>query len=334
MHDYVHRFLESTIGNIFGKDVTCREPVHRCDDYQPGVLIEFGRTGIKLFKKFLMPCGLCAAVPIMKPPTPEEHTKPCNNETQGKKLIKPSELPIYSIDDNGVEHPSIVEKKIREIRQSVTAVKVVLDGVFLDISNTFKYLDNIKFAVDYLQDEANLIPRIGAVGIGGLSGLVLSLRRGIPTKLVATTAGASIVGCICFPKEAQQVANTLGHYRNITFNFIFGVFGRFQESNLSDTHYVSFLHTKEDSKSLESVTMKETSTTETSPIQNSKKSKSLKTKVKEKEETDISDEQMAQNWKNYRKMTKTERKYERSLKNQNNDDEPLPKKPKFLKPQY
>lgn len=182
-----------------------------------------------LFKKFLMPCGLCAAVPIMKPPTPEEHTKPCN-ETQGKKLIKPSELPIYSVDDNGyskqlpcVEHPSIVEKKIREVRQSVAAVKVVLDGVFLDISNTFKYLDNIKFAVDYLQDEANLIPRIGAVGIGGLSGLVLSLRRGIPTKLVATTAGASIVGCVCFPKEAQQVANTLGHYRNITFNFIFGV---------------------------------------------------------------------------------------------------------------
>ena len=66
------------------------------------------------------------------------------------------------------------------------------------------------------------MPRIGAVGIGGLSGLVVSLRRGIPTKLIATTAGASIVGCVCFPKEAQEVANTLGHYRNITFNFIFG----------------------------------------------------------------------------------------------------------------
>ncbi|XP_043519571.1 MICOS complex subunit MIC27 isoform X1 [Frieseomelitta varia] len=245
MHNYVHRFLESTIGNIFGKDITCREPVHRCDDYQPGVLVEFGRTGIKLFKKFLMPCGLCAATPIMKPPTPEEHAKPCNNETQGKKLIKPSELPIYSIDDNGyskqlpcVEHPSIVEKKIREIRQSVAAVKLVLDGVFLDVSNTFKYLDNIKFAVDYLQDEANLMPRIGAVGIGGLSGLVVSLRRGIPTKLIATTAGASIVGCVCFPKEAQQVANTLGHYRNITFNFIFGVK---PGDNIKDTSFSELL---------------------------------------------------------------------------------------------
>ncbi|KAK9307687.1 hypothetical protein QLX08_002090 [Tetragonisca angustula] len=57
-------------------------------------------------------------------------------------------------------------------------------------------------------------------------------------------------------------------------------------------------------------------------------------KAKEKEETDISDEQMAQNWKNYRKMTKTERRYEKSLEKQNNDIEPLSKKPKFLKPQY
>lgn len=48
MHNYVHKFLESTIGNVFGKDITCREPVHRCDDYQPGVLVEFGRTGIKV----------------------------------------------------------------------------------------------------------------------------------------------------------------------------------------------------------------------------------------------------------------------------------------------
>lgn len=53
-----------------------------------------------LFKKFLMPCGLCAAIPAMKPNSPpEEHAVPCSNETQAKKLIKPSELPIYSAED-------------------------------------------------------------------------------------------------------------------------------------------------------------------------------------------------------------------------------------------
>lgn len=48
MRDYVHAILDFTVGNIFGKDVTCREPIHRCDAYQPGVLVEFGRTGVKV----------------------------------------------------------------------------------------------------------------------------------------------------------------------------------------------------------------------------------------------------------------------------------------------
>jgi hypothetical protein len=48
MTNLVHKILEATIGNLFGKDVTCREPVHRCDKYQPGILVEFGRTGINV----------------------------------------------------------------------------------------------------------------------------------------------------------------------------------------------------------------------------------------------------------------------------------------------
>ncbi|XP_031367967.1 uncharacterized protein LOC102675653 isoform X2 [Apis dorsata] len=223
MNNYVHRFLESTIGSLFGKDVTCREPVHRCDDYQPGVLVEFGRTGIK---KFLMPCGLCAAVPAMKPPIPEEHPAPCSNEIQGKKLIKPSELPIYSIDDGYtkqmpcIQYPSIVEDNIRKIRQTVGEIKLTIDKISRDISSS---LESLKFISDYLQDQANLMPRIGAVGVGGLSGLILSLRGGIFKRLIYTTTGAAIVGCVCFPKETKETVNTMEHYGNVSYNFIYGV---------------------------------------------------------------------------------------------------------------
>lgn len=183
------------------------------------------------FKKFLMPCGLCAAVPAMKPPTPpEEKATPCSNETKGKKLIKPSELPIY-VDDGfnskempciqqPQEYPSVVEDNIRKVRQTVGEIKLTLDRVSNDVSNTF---ENLKFIIDYLQDEANLMPRIGAVGIGGLSGLILGLRGGILKKLFYTTAGASVVGCICFPKEAKEAFNTVEHYGNISYNFIYGV---------------------------------------------------------------------------------------------------------------
>lgn len=47
-----------------------------------------------------MPGGLCAAVPAVKPvPTPPETpVQQCSNDVQNKKLIRPSELPIYVHD--------------------------------------------------------------------------------------------------------------------------------------------------------------------------------------------------------------------------------------------
>ena len=56
----------------------------------------------KLFKKFLMPCGICAAVPVIKP---KEEPKPVSNEAQNKKLIKPSELPIYTFEKVETKEP-------------------------------------------------------------------------------------------------------------------------------------------------------------------------------------------------------------------------------------
>lgn len=119
-----------------------------------------------------------------------------------------------------VEYPSIVEENVRKVRKMVQEIKVSIDNVSYNVTST---LEQFKFIVDYLQDEANLMPRIGAVGIGGLSGLVLGLRGGMIKRLLYTTTGAGIIGCICFPKEAKQAFNTVEHYGNISYNFIYGV---------------------------------------------------------------------------------------------------------------
>ncbi|XP_054013905.1 MICOS complex subunit MIC27 [Hylaeus anthracinus] len=180
-----------------------------------------------LFKKFLMPCGLCAAVPAMKPANPpEEHSKPCCNEAKPPSLIKPSELPIYSVDDGYskempcVKYPSVVEENIRKARKSVQGLKVMYDNVSNNVSAT---VDSFKFVVDYLQDESNLLPRVGAVGIGGLSGLVLGLRGGFFKRLLYTSTGVGIVGSVCFPRETKEAINIVEHYGNIGYNFVIGV---------------------------------------------------------------------------------------------------------------
>ncbi|XP_076161055.1 MICOS complex subunit 26/27 isoform X3 [Ptiloglossa arizonensis] len=182
---------------------------------------------MKFFKKFLMPCGLCAAIPAMKPATPpKEHATPCCNEAQSQKLIKPSELPIYSVDDGCskempcIAYPSIIEENIRKVRHSVEDLTVIYHKLSHNVSST---IDNAKFVVDYLQDEDNILPRGGAICIGGLSGLILGLRGGLFKRLLYTTAGASIVAPICFPKESKEAFNMVQHYGNIGYNFICGV---------------------------------------------------------------------------------------------------------------
>ena len=56
----------------------------------------------------------------------------------------------------------------------------------------------------FLREEENTIHRYGAIGIGGLAGLVLALRRGKFKKLLYTTAGATAMAALCYPKEAKQ----------------------------------------------------------------------------------------------------------------------------------
>lgn len=55
--------------------------------------------------------------------------------------------------------------------------------------------------------------------------------------------------------------------------------------------------------------------------------------VKTAKETDVSDEQMTEHYKGFRKNAKSEYKYEKPSRKHNKEYQPSFKKPKFLKPQ-
>ncbi|KYQ56712.1 Apolipoprotein O-like protein [Trachymyrmex zeteki] len=231
MNDAIHKILEFTIGNIFGKDITCREPVHRCDEYQPGSLVELGRTGIKFFKKILMPCGLCA-IPVVKPTNlSEDKMSSYSNEPGVKKLIRPSELPIYSFEDDYSKQipctecpPSALEQNISKIRKSVQAVVSEYQHYTGVISDTIDIgFEHSSSLLDYLREESNIMPRMGAIAIGGIAGLVLGLRGRKFKRIMYSSAGALSMAAICYPKKAKEGFDMTKHYVNVGYNFIYGV---------------------------------------------------------------------------------------------------------------
>ncbi|KAL6431402.1 hypothetical protein ACFW04_007201 [Cataglyphis niger] len=232
MNNVVHKILESTVGNVFGRDITCREPVHRCDDYQPGTLVELGRTGIKFFKKILMPCGLCA-IPVVQSANPtESKMSPYNSESGVKKLIRPSDLPIYPFeDDYSKQSPCIdcapsgpLERNVSKIRKSVQTILSEYQNysdVIYDTVDTS--VEHSRSLLDYLRAESNTMPRMGAIAIGGLAGLVLGLRGRTFKRLVYCSTGALATAAICYPKKAEEGLDTAKHYITVGYNFVYGV---------------------------------------------------------------------------------------------------------------
>lgn len=76
--------------------------------------------------------------------------------------------------------------------------------------------------LDYLREESNVMPRMGAIGIGGLTGLILGLRGRTFKRLVYSSTGALTMGAICYPKKAEEGFDMAKHYINIGYNFIYG----------------------------------------------------------------------------------------------------------------
>lgn len=76
--------------------------------------------------------------------------------------------------------------------------------------------------LDYLREESNVMPRMGAIGIGGLTGLILGLRGRTFKRLVYSSTGALTMAALCYPKKAEEGVDLAKHYINVGYNFIYG----------------------------------------------------------------------------------------------------------------
>jgi Apolipoprotein O len=82
--------------------------------------------------------------------------------------------------------------------------KFIIDFfLFLDIRN-------------YLQEESNTLPRVGAIAVGSLAGVVLGVRGGFFKKLFYASVTGSGVASVCYPREAKK-------YATVAYNFAHGI---------------------------------------------------------------------------------------------------------------
>lgn len=85
--------------------------------------------------------------------------------------------------------------------------------------------------VKYLSEESDDTTRMGAIGVGALTGFLLGLRGGMFKKLVYASAGALAMSGVCYPKETYQYSQEgmkqAKKNATIMYNFIYGGIQRF-----------------------------------------------------------------------------------------------------------
>lgn len=71
------------------------------------------------------------------------------------------------------------------------------------------------------------MPRVGAIAIGGVAGLIFGLRGGFIRRVLYMSVGAGSVASICYPQEAEVYAQhglvEAKKYATIGYNFVYGV---------------------------------------------------------------------------------------------------------------
>ncbi|KAG8226044.1 hypothetical protein J437_LFUL005405, partial [Ladona fulva] len=185
----------------------------------------------QIMKKIILPTAVIAAAPVIASSKDSVAAKECSEPS---KLIKPSELPIYG-QPQVASKPPEPEPKRSELEEAISVVRKEL-WVYVDDLHRYKekvveYVETGKahteFIIDFLKEEQNYLPRAGAIGLGGLTGLVLGLRGGFFRRLFYGSIGAGGMASLCYPREAAQYSTeayqAAKKYAVIGYNFAVGV---------------------------------------------------------------------------------------------------------------
>lgn len=209
----------------------------------------------KIFRKFLLggrttAGAVCAAAPAVSPQCKPESTT-CGiskamedasktessstcKQCQTPLKVRPSELPVYGCDQvtsrkpKQAEEPTGLEQMIGAARKELW----VFYGQYKDFEKKAMEIvetgkAHSETAITFLREEATTVHRAGAIGVGGLAGVIMGLRGGWFRRLLYGTTGAAAMAALCYPHESAEIGEEslqmAKYYFTIVYNFIYGV---------------------------------------------------------------------------------------------------------------
>lgn len=130
-------------------------------------------------------------------------------EERETQKCRPSDLPIY-VPEPSPPPPQEPQTNMAETepitfrRQVTSFLNEVKAYQKVGMEYYQQGKETTEWVINYLREEDNTAPRIGAIALGGLAGLIFALRGRLFKRTFYTATGALGVAAICYPKEAEE----------------------------------------------------------------------------------------------------------------------------------
>nr|CAD7444729.1 unnamed protein product [Timema bartmani] len=127
-----------------------------------------------------------------------------------------------------LDESSPLLETIRKVRKEIWSYYDVYKGYRQRVTDFVETgIAHTESTRHFLQEDENLLPRVGAITLGVLTGFVLGLRGGRFKRLTYSTLGGLTMASICYPREANEVTQEAivqaKKYFTIGYNFAYGV---------------------------------------------------------------------------------------------------------------
>lgn len=97
---------------------------------------------------------------------------------------------------------------LKDTQREFESILVLFSGSIVDF--------NFSDYRNYLREEKNTLPRVGAIAVSSLAGVVLGVRGGFFRKLFYASLTGSSMAAVCYPREARV-------YAKVAYNFAYGI---------------------------------------------------------------------------------------------------------------
>ncbi|XP_068086497.1 MICOS complex subunit MIC27 isoform X2 [Anabrus simplex] len=178
----------------------------------------------QILKKFLIPGSVLSAAAV----------KDAKSEKDADKRLRASELPIYTGEHcrppkrDPCSERSSLEEAIGAVRKELWVWYDQCQGYRQKIIEVVEVgKAHTESTLEYLKEESNYMPRVGAIGLSGVAGYVLGMRGGMVRRLLYASVASLTMAGLCYPRYGAEASKEALFYVKkacaITYNFVYGV---------------------------------------------------------------------------------------------------------------